>query len=92
METLPLRQLLRDPKRVKKLTLAGITVRITDGGKPLWDIRPPLAEDESGSADAEAQRHRLWEEHFAGLAAVPPANPALPSVAEVMEHARGEGR
>ena len=38
MKTLPLRQLLRDPKKVKQLTKDGQVVRITDGGEPLWEV------------------------------------------------------
>jgi hypothetical protein len=36
MKSIPLRQLLRSPRNVKKLTASGQTVRITDNGKPLW--------------------------------------------------------
>ena len=40
MKTLPLRTLLRDPLRVKKITSGGAAVQITDKGKPLWELRP----------------------------------------------------
>lgn len=92
MKTLPLRQLLRDPKKVKKLTLSGVTVRITDGGQPLWDIRPSSVEDSPGDAEEEARRHALWDEHFAELNAAPLADTAMPSMAEVMKLSRGDGR
>jgi hypothetical protein len=36
MKSLPLRELLRHPSNVKKLTTAGQRVLITDNGKPLW--------------------------------------------------------
>jgi hypothetical protein len=40
MKTLPLRDLLRQPAKVKRLTAAGHPVRVTDRGKPLWVIQP----------------------------------------------------
>jgi antitoxin (DNA-binding transcriptional repressor) of toxin-antitoxin stability system len=40
MTTIPLRQLVREPTRVKELTRAGQSVRVTDNGKPLWIIQP----------------------------------------------------
>ena len=40
MTTLPLRDLLRQPSKVKRLTRAGQVVRITDRGVPLWDLQP----------------------------------------------------
>ena len=43
MKTLPLRDLLRQPGRVKRLTAAGHEVRVTDRGKPLWVIQPDKA-------------------------------------------------
>lgn len=38
--TLPLRELLRQPSKVKHLTRSGHVVRITDRGVPLWDVQP----------------------------------------------------
>ncbi len=92
MKTLPLRQLLRDPKAVKKLTLSGFKVRITDGGKPLWDISPSMADGDSVGADADAHRHKLWDEHYADLASTPKPAASMPSMAEVMALARGSSR
>jgi hypothetical protein len=40
MKRLPLRTLLRDPLRVKRITKGGVVVRITDNGVPLWDLHP----------------------------------------------------
>lgn len=40
MKTVPLRNLLREPLKVKRLTRAGQSVQITDNGKPLWVIQP----------------------------------------------------
>jgi hypothetical protein len=40
MKTLPLRTLLRDPVKVKRITATGSFVCITDKGEPLWELRP----------------------------------------------------
>lgn len=40
MKTLPLRELMRRPGEVKKLTARGQVVTITDHGDPLWVIHP----------------------------------------------------
>jgi len=39
MKTIPLRQLLRQPLKVKRWTRAGQSVQVTDNGRPLWVIR-----------------------------------------------------
>ncbi len=52
MKTIPLRQLLREPVKVKRLTRAGQSVRVTDNGKPLWVIQPAAGEEN----DAERAR------------------------------------
>ena len=50
---MPLRHLLRDPIKVKRLTRAGKKIEITDNGKPLWVIHPaPAQEDEAARARA----------------------------------------
>lgn len=48
MKTIPLRSLLREPVKVKRLTRSGQSVQVTDNGKPLWVIQPaaPEANDE----------------------------------------------
>jgi antitoxin (DNA-binding transcriptional repressor) of toxin-antitoxin stability system len=38
MKTVPLRQLVREPLKIKRLTKAGHKVQVTDNGKPLWII------------------------------------------------------
>ena len=53
MKTLPLRELLRQPAKVKKLTAAGHPVRITDRGRPLWLIQPDRAESEKNPAQED---------------------------------------
>jgi len=53
MKTIPLRSLLREPVKVKRLTRSGQSVQVTDNGKPLWVIQPAVAkEDEEERARA----------------------------------------
>jgi hypothetical protein len=52
MKTIPLRRLLREPVKVKRLTRSGQTVQVTDNGKPLWVIQSAVQEEE----DAERAR------------------------------------
>ena len=52
MKTIPLRSLLREPVKVKRLTRSGQSVQVTDNGKPLWIIQPAAQEEE----DAERAR------------------------------------
>ena len=47
MKTIPLRRLLREPVKVKRLTRSGQTVRITDNGKPLWIIQAAAPEPDN---------------------------------------------
>ena len=53
MKTIPLRSLLREPIRVKRLTRSGQSVQVTDNGKPLWVIQP-AAQEEEGPERARA--------------------------------------
>jgi len=53
MKTIPLRSLLREPVKVKRLTRSGQSVQVTDNGKPLWVIRP-AAQEEEGPERARA--------------------------------------
>lgn len=63
MKTLPLRELVRHPGKVKRLTAGGQAVRITDNGKPLWVV---TADTVSGEMDPEeeAARIRFMEEEL----------------------------
>jgi hypothetical protein len=45
MKTIPLRQLVREPLKVKRWTRAGQAVQVTDNGKPLWVIQPVVGEE-----------------------------------------------
>ena len=38
MKTIPLRQLVREPLKVKRSTRSGQRVCVTDNGRPLWVI------------------------------------------------------
>lgn len=72
MKTLPLRTLLRDPLKVKRLTKAGTVVRITDNGKPLWDVTPvPVAEEK------DLERERFLDEYFDTLLKEKPSDISL---------------
>ena len=57
MKSIPLRTLLREPLKVKRLTRAGKTVQVTDNGEPLWILQPAAGTD----AD-EAERRRAIDE------------------------------
>ncbi|HTL58467.1 MAG TPA: hypothetical protein VL361_22460 [Candidatus Limnocylindrales bacterium] len=46
MKTIPLRSLLREPIKVKRLTRSGQSVQVTDNGKPLWVIQPAPQDEE----------------------------------------------
>jgi len=56
MKTIPLRSLLREPVKVKRLTRSGQSVQVTDNGKPLWVIQPAAQEEE------DPQRARAIDE------------------------------
>ena len=46
MSRIPLRSLLREPVKVKRLTRSGQSVQVTDNGKPLWVVQPAAQEKE----------------------------------------------
>jgi antitoxin (DNA-binding transcriptional repressor) of toxin-antitoxin stability system len=52
MKSIALRQLLREPLKVKGWTRAGRAVQITDHGKPLWILQPAAAR-ENGSVRSQ---------------------------------------
>jgi hypothetical protein len=47
VKTIPLRQLVREPLKVKRWTRAGQSVQVTDNGKPLWVIQPASVEEDN---------------------------------------------
>jgi hypothetical protein len=57
MKAIPLRTLLREPLKVKRMTRAGKSVQVTDNGEPLWILHPAAGTD----AD-EAERRRAIDE------------------------------
>jgi len=61
MKAIPLRTLLREPLKVKRMTRAGRSVQVTDNGEPLWVIHPAttLTDDE--------HRRREMEEELADV-------------------------
>ena len=56
MTTIPLRTLVRDPKKVKRMTQTGKPVQVTDNGKPLWILQS------ANSMDDEEERLRVTDE------------------------------
>ena len=60
MTSIPLRTLVRDPKKVRRMTQTGKPVKVTHNGKPLWILQPA----KENEAD-EAARKREAEEIFA---------------------------
>ncbi len=90
MTTLPLRQLLRDPKKVKQLTNSGQIVRITDGGEPLWDIVAPDTAINSPSPEIEDRQRDLWERHFEELLSSPLPVKGVPSLTDVLAASRAD--
>jgi hypothetical protein len=74
MKTFTLRQLLREPNRIKRFTRAGQPVRITEDGKPLWIIQPatPLA--------AEAKRRLAIDEWLDQMLAEPVSSLSLSQI------------
>ena len=57
MTTISLRTLLRQPRKVKRITRAGKPVQVTDKGEPLWILQPA-----NGTADDEAVRRHAIDE------------------------------
>lgn len=71
MKTIQLRELIRAPKKVQKWTHAGLSVKVTDDGAPLWVVTPDPA------AVGQVTRHEAIEEELAGLLESPPAKTSL---------------
>lgn len=57
MKTVTLRTLVREPLKVKRITRAGKSVRVTDNGDPLWILQPAKA-----THAGEAERRRAVDE------------------------------
>lgn len=59
MKSISLRTLVREPRKVKRMTRTGKAVQVTDNGKPLWILQPANASGE------EAERLRATDEMLA---------------------------
>jgi hypothetical protein len=82
MKTLPLRELLRQPSRVKRLTAAGHEVRVTDRGRPLWVIHADKGTVVGKSPQDNDEEEAFWQE----LLEAPKSG--LPSFHEVLVDSR----
>jgi antitoxin (DNA-binding transcriptional repressor) of toxin-antitoxin stability system len=76
MKTIPLRSLLREPLKVKRLTRSGQRVRITDSGKPLWVIQPAAQEEE------DSERARAIDELLEEALRAPQSKISLSEILE----------
>ena len=74
MKTFTLRQLLREPNRIKRFTRAGQPVRITEDGKPLWIIQPAT------QLAAEAKRRLAIDEWLDQVLAEPVSSLSLSQI------------
>ena len=61
MKVVTLRQLLREPVKIKRWTRAGQTVHVNDNGKPLWVIRAATNFDLDDEARCKASDELLDE-------------------------------
>ena len=61
MKTVTLRQLLREPVKIKRWTRAGQTIQVNDNGKPLWVIRAATNLDLDDEARCKANDELLKE-------------------------------
>jgi hypothetical protein len=71
MKSIPLRQLLREPARVKRITRAGQSLQVTDRGRALWILRPA-----TGQADSP-ERAQAIDELLDEVLREPASSPAL---------------
>ena len=69
-----LRALVREPRKVKCLTRAGHSVRVTDNGQPLWIIQPAVTKDD------EKRRRRELEEDLAPVLLGSPSRTPLSQI------------
>jgi len=76
MKSIPLRSLLREPVKVKRLTRSGQSVQVTDNGKPLWVIQPAPREEE------DTERARAIDELLDEALRAPRSNISLSEILE----------
>ena len=69
MKMIPLRQLVREPIKVKRWTRLGQTVRVTDNGRPLWLLRadPASLGGTSNKKEIESELEELLRETRSNL-------------------------
>ena len=80
MKTISLRTLVREPRKVKRMTRAGHPVQVTDNGEPLWILQPA-----NGTGTDEAERRRAIDEI---LDEVLREKPSKISAAKILEESR----
>ncbi len=74
MKSIPLRSLLREPVKVKRLTRSGQSVQVTDNGKPLWVIQP------AAQVEEDAERARAIDELLDEALRAPRSNISLSEI------------
>lgn len=63
MKTVTLRDLVRETRKVKRITDTGASFLVTDHGKPLWKVSPAESTDEDGrAAEIDAELDALLAE------------------------------
>ena len=75
METISLRTLVRDPRKVKRMTRTGKSVQVTDNGEPLWILQPA-----NGTDADEAERRRAIDEILDEVLREKPSKISLSSI------------
>ena len=80
MKTISLRTLVREPRKVKRMTRTGRPVQVTDNGEPLWILQPA-----NGTDADEAERRRTTEEIFNEVLR---ERPSRVSAARLLEESR----
>jgi hypothetical protein len=80
MKTIPLRTLIRQPLKVKRMTGIGKSVRITDEGEPLRIIKPAAV-----AGNGESGRRYAIDRIFAEVLA---ESPSKISAARLLEQSR----
>jgi len=80
MTTISLRTLVRESRKVKRMTRTGKPVQVTDNGEPLWILQP------ANSVSDEAERLRVTDEILDEVLREPPSKI---SAARLLEESRG---
>jgi hypothetical protein len=73
MKTITLRTLVREPRKVKRMTRAGNPVQVTDNGHPLWIVHPA----NGTNAGNEKRRKQDMEKELADVLGGPRSGLAL---------------